>query len=236
MSAAPPVISIRGLSHSYGEGEQRRQILRAVDLTVAPGEVVVIGGPSGSGKTTLLTLCGALRSVQEGEVSVAGRGLNGLSADQQRELRGSIGFVFQSHNLIDALTAGQNVVMSLLGRFPPAQAESMAEAALESLGLLSRVDAFPEELSGGERQRVAVARALVRSPELILADEPTASLDNASAAAVIESIKEAARRTSCAVLLVTHDPRVLPIADRSLQLDGGKLFEHAGRINLRSVG
>jgi putative ABC transport system ATP-binding protein len=196
-----------------------------VALSVEPGEIVVIGGPSGAGKTTLLTLCGALRSVQEGEVSIAGRCLNGLTDDQLRALRGTIGFIFQSHNLIDALTAGQNVVMSLLGRFPAARAESMAEAALDSLGLLSRVDAFPEALSGGERQRVAVARALVRNPQLILADEPTASLDNASAAAVIDAIKEAARRTSCAVLLVTHDPRVLHIADRTLQLDAGKLLE-----------
>jgi putative ABC transport system ATP-binding protein len=220
-----PVISIRGLEHAFGTLSSRRVVLRTVTLDVAPGEVVVLTGASGSGKTTLLTLCGGLRSVQHGEVQIMGRPLSRLNREAQRELRSQIGFIFQAHNLIDALTAGQNVLMSLLGRLPPAQAALRTEAALGALGLANRVDALPEELSGGEKQRVAVARALVRRPRLILADEPTASLDDLSASVALDAIRGVAMRSSCAVLVATHDPRVLAIADRVLKLAGGVIVE-----------
>lgn len=209
-------------------------MLDHLNLSVASGEIVVITGVSGAGKTTLLTLCGALRSIQRGEIHIAGQSLNGLSPEQQRQLRASMGFIFQSHHLIDALTAGQNVVMSLLGRFPTEQAIAKAEAALAALGLAGRADSLPELLSGGEKQRVAVARALVRHPDLILADEPTASLDNASAESVIRAIQTAASQSSCAVLLVTHDPRAFPIAHRILRLEGGRLFESAAANSVYS--
>lgn len=230
-----PAISIRALDHAYGAGHARRVVLRALALDVAPGEVVVMTGASGSGKTTLLTLCGALRSMQHGEVRILGESLTGLDREQQRELRSAVGFIFQAHNLLDALTAGQNVVMSLLGRVSPADASARAEAALSALGLASRVDALPEELSGGEKQRVAVARALVRRPRLILADEPTASLDELSASVVIDAIRTAATRSSCAVLVATHDPRVLAIADRALHLLDGALVEQTVRASI-SIG
>ena len=209
-------------------------MLDQLDLSVASGEIVVITGVSGAGKTTLLTLCGALRSIQRGEIHVAGQNLNGRSPEQQRQLRASMGFIFQSHHLIDALTAGQNVVMSLLGRFPTEQAIAKAEAALATLGLAGRADSLPEMLSGGEKQRVAVARALVRHPDLILADEPTASLDNASAESVIRAIQTAASQSSCAVLLVTHDLRAFPIAHRILRLEDGRLFESAAANSVYS--
>jgi len=239
-----PVLSIRGLHHAYQVGATRahdpaparRHVLRSLDLTVQSGEVVVLSGASGAGKTTLLTLCGALRGVQEGELRVLGRDLRGLSARQQREVRSGIGFIFQSHHLIDALTAGQNVVMSLLGRVPLPEAARLAETALDSLGLARRMDALPEALSGGEKQRVAVARALVRHPALILADEPTASLDTASADLVLDALHTAARRWRAAVLLVTHDPRVFAVADRRLHLADGVLVEprpHASRPRLQ---
>jgi putative ABC transport system ATP-binding protein len=224
-TAPPSIISVRNLRHAYGEGAERREILRSLDLTVAAGEVVVLTGVSGAGKTTLLTLCGALRSVQEGELHVLGSDLRGLSQEQQRALRSSIGFIFQSHNLLEALTAGQNIVMSLLGRVPIEEAGEQAEAALDTLGLASRIDAFPDELSGGEKQRVAVARALIRKPSLILADEPTASLDDASATVVKHAIRHVAKSTSCAVLLVTHDARVFDIADRVLRLQDGVIAQ-----------
>jgi putative ABC transport system ATP-binding protein len=225
----PPVLSVGRLHHAYAAGATgpaRRHVLRSIDLTVRAGEVVVLSGASGAGKTTLLTLCGALRSVQDGEVRVLGRDLRGLTAAQQREVRSGIGFVFQSHHLLDALTAGQNVVMSLLGRVPLPEATRLAETALASLGLAARVDALPETLSGGEKQRVAVARALVRHPALILADEPTASLDAESADVVLDALGTAARRWGAAVLLVTHDARVFEIADRRLHLADGALVEH----------
>jgi putative ABC transport system ATP-binding protein len=190
---------------------------------VEPGEIVILTGASGAGKTTLLTLCAALRSVQEGQLRVLGKELHSVSRAQQLELRRSIGLVFQSHSLIDALTAGQNVMMSLLGRLPPAEADARAQEALALLGLGSRADAFPEELSGGEKQRVAVARAIVRRPELILADEPTASLDDVTAVAVKGAIVEAVRQSSCAVLLITHDARIFNIANRVLRLVDGAL-------------
>jgi putative ABC transport system ATP-binding protein len=221
----PPIISIRALEHVYGDDPARRVVLQSLALDVAPGEVVVLTGASGSGKTTLLTLCGALRSVQHGQVRILGELLSRLDREQQRELRSAIGFIFQAHNLIDALTAGQNVVMSLLGRVSPAEASARAEATLGGLGLATRVDALPEELSGGEKQRVAVAGALVRQPRLILADEPTASLDDVSASVVIDAIRTVATRSSCAVLVATHDPRVFAIADRVLHLVDGALAE-----------
>jgi putative ABC transport system ATP-binding protein len=220
-----PAIAAGEIGYAYDRGREVSPVLRSLSLTVAPGEVVIVTGASGAGKTTLLTLCGALRSPQEGELRVLGKDLRALCRVQQRELRSSIGFIFQSHNLIDALTAGQNVLMSLQGRLSLSEAGNRAEAVLASLGLAARVDALPEQLSGGEKQRVAVARALIRDPELILADEPTASLDDVSAAVVKEAISDAARLSSCAVLLVTHDPRLFEIADRVLRLVDGALIE-----------
>jgi len=215
------VISARRLTYAYTPATTGA-VLSLLDLEVAPGEIVVVTGVSGAGKTTLLTLCGALRAVQQGDLRVLGRDLRQLDGDAQRELRSSIGFVFQSHHLIDALTAGQNVVMSLLDRVSVAEATTRAEAAMTALRIAARIDALPRELSGGERQRVAVARALVREPRLLLADEPTASLDDESADIVKNAICMAAERRSCAVLLVTHDVRLLDIADRVLRLvDGG---------------
>jgi putative ABC transport system ATP-binding protein len=228
-----PLIAVRGLRHAYGAEPARREVLRSLDLQVSAGEVVVLAGPSGAGKTTLLTLCGALRSVQAGRVRVLGRELGGLGPAAQRDVRAAIGFIFQSHNLLDALTAGQNVVMSLLGRVPPAEACRLAETALASLGLAERVDAMPDALSGGEKQRVAVARALVRNPALILADEPTASLDDRSATIVIEGLRHAARSASAAVLVATHDARVFEIADRKLHLKDGVLVEAPSRRTFR---
>jgi putative ABC transport system ATP-binding protein len=230
MGPSDRIISIRGLGHTYGSRRAGQRVLHALDLDVRAGEVVVVTGPSGAGKTTLLTLCGAQRSVQTGEVRVLGTALTGLRASEQRALRALIGFIFQSHNLIEALTAGQNVVMSLMGRASAAEAERLTEEALAALGLSSRIDAFPESLSGGERQRVAVARALVRRPLLILADEPTASLDDVSARVVINALRQTATRTSCAVLLVTHDVRVFGIADRMLTLRDGTLVEDASPL------
>jgi putative ABC transport system ATP-binding protein len=220
-----PTILAREIGFSYGIKRARGNVLRALSLAVAPGEVAVVTGASGVGKTTLLTLCGALRSMQDGELRVLGRDLRGLDIAQQCEIRSLIGFIFQSHNLIDALTARQNVMMSVLDRTSLENSSAYAAEKLASLGLATKVDDFPEDLSGGEKQRVAVARALIRDPRLILADEPTASLDDLSAGLVKDAIATAARTTSCAALVMTHDPRLFEIADRVLRLENGSLSE-----------
>jgi putative ABC transport system ATP-binding protein len=218
------VITARGLGYRYGNAQGAGEVLRDLDLEVGAGEVVLVTGASGTGKTTLLTLCGALRSMQQGELTVLGRDLRRLDARAQRDLRCSIGFVFQSHHLLDALTAGQNVVMSLMERMPLSAAIERAERALQALGLGARIDALPAALSGGEKQRVAVARALIREPQLVLADEPTASLDDESASIVKDALLATARRRSCGVLIVTHDARLLDIADRVVRLVDGRLI------------
>src|SRR3989442_407440 len=166
-----PVIQIRNLNHYYGSGALRRQVLFDIDIDIYPGEIVILTGPSGSGKTTLLTLCGALRSIEEGSAIVLGQELNGASPRDLVRIRRNIGFIFQAHNLIDALTAAQNVQMSLgLDNIRPDEARRRSLEMLGAVGLAERVDYVPDRLSGGQKQRVAIARALVRRPKVILAD------------------------------------------------------------------
>ena len=218
-------IEIRGLNHTFGTGALRKQLLFDINLEVRAGEIVILTGPSGSGKTTLLTLCGALRSVQEGSVAVLGRQLLGADREQLNLIRERMGFIFQKHHLLGALTARQNVALSLgLDRTLTArQRSARAAAMLEAVGLGDCLDFYPDRLSGGQQQRVAVARALARNPELVLADEPTASLDRQSGREVIDLLLRLARKQRCSILLVTHDPRILDIADRTVHLEDGRL-------------
>ena len=219
-----PSIWIRRLNHYFGTGDNRKPVLCDNDLTLHPGQMVVMTGPSGSGKTTLLTLIGGVRSVQEGSIRVLGRSMVGLSPRQLMEVRRDIGFIFQAHNLFDSLTSLQNVRMSLeLKRPPSRELDRLAAEILSRLGLGHRLDYKPEALSGGQRQRVAIARALVNHPKLILADEPTAALDTATGHEVITLLKEMALRESSTILLVTHDSRILDMADRIVQMIDGRI-------------
>ncbi len=220
-----PIISIRMLNHFYGSGRLRRQVLFDITTDVYPGEIVILTGPSGSGKTTLLTLAGALRSVEEGSVIVLGEELNGAARSDLIRIRENIGFIFQSHNLIDSLTAQQNVQMSLgVGNsLSHQEIQERAAAMLAEVGLADFLEHLPTELSGGQRQRVAIARALVRQPKIILADEPTAALDRKSGREVVELLHKLAKAQGCAILLVTHDNRILDIADRILTLEDGRI-------------
>jgi len=232
MSAVETLISVRGVNHHFGTGVLRKQILFDVTTEVKAGEIVILTGPSGSGKTTLLTLVGALRATQEGSVEVLGQELRGASEAKLVSVRRRIGFIFQLHNLLDALTVTQNVTMGLhrdLG-LSMRDAEKRALEMLASVGLESRAHHYPDQLSGGQKQRVAIARALAGRPRVILADEPTASLDKQSGRDVVERIHALAKREGCAVVLVTHDNRILDIADRIVHLEEGRLSSFAEAV------
>jgi putative ABC transport system ATP-binding protein len=188
---------------------------------------VIMTGPSGSGKTTLLTLIGALRSTQEGSIKLLGQELRNASANSLVELRRNIGYIFQAHNLLESLSARQNVMMSMeLHQHLSAQEQAaMADEMLDAVGLNDRVNYYPDELSGGQKQRVAIARALVSNPKLILADEPTAALDKKSGRDVVEIMRRLAKEKGSAVVLVTHDNRILDVADRLIHMDDGYLSD-----------
>jgi putative ABC transport system ATP-binding protein len=218
-------IDLHQLSHWYGTAATRRQVLQGVDLQVAAGEVVLLTGPSGCGKTTLLTLVGALRQVQEGSVEVLGQQLAGASRRERQQLRRSIGMIFQGHNLLRCLTAEQNVQMGsdLLPGLSYRARRDQAREWLRAVGLGDELNKLPHDLSGGQKQRVAIARALAAHPRLLLADEPTAALDSATGREVVELLQRLAREQRCAVLMVTHDPRILDIADRLVRMEDGRL-------------
>jgi putative ABC transport system ATP-binding protein len=227
-----PAISIRNLNHYFGAGELRKQILFDISADINPGEIVINTGPSGSGKTTMLTLVCGLRSVQEGSVKTLGLELNGARPDTLVQVRRNIGFIFQAHNLLGALTACQNVQMgaNLDGAGSPKESRDRSVEMLSAVGLSHRVDHYPHQLSGGQKQRVAIARALVRQPKIVLADEPTAALDKTSGREVVELLQRLASEQGCAILLVTHDNRILDIADRILTLEDGKISSFTSGI------
>jgi putative ABC transport system ATP-binding protein len=201
--------------------------LYEISTDIKVGDILIMAGPSGSGKTTLLTLMGGLRSVQEGSLKVLGHELYRATSIQLERLRKQIGFIFQSHNLLNSLTASQNVQMSIAlhQQFSMQEAIYKSQEILEAVGLGHHIDAYPNQLSGGQKQRVAIARALVSQPKLILADEPTSALDKKTGRDVVELIQLLARKQDCAILIVTHDNRILDIADRILCLEDGRLFE-----------
>ncbi|BAB75411.1 DevA family ABC transporter ATP-binding protein [Anabaena sp. FACHB-709] len=219
------VIAIKSLNHYYGKGALKRQILFDINLEIYPGEIVIMTGPSGSGKTTLLSLIGGLRSVQEGNLQFLGVELSGASQNKLVQIRRSIGYIFQAHNLLGFLTARQNVQMAveLNEHISQEEAIAKAEAMLTAVGLENRVDYYPENLSGGQKQRVAIARALVNNPPLVLADEPTAALDKQSGRDVVEIMQRLAKDQGTSILLVTHDNRILDIADRIVEMEDGIL-------------
>ncbi|HLO89254.1 MAG TPA: DevA family ABC transporter ATP-binding protein [Nostocaceae cyanobacterium] len=226
MMSKEPVIAIKNLNHYYGRGSLRRQILFNINLEVYPGEIVIMTGPSGSGKTTLLSLIGGLRSVQEGSLIFLGAELYGASQNKLVQIRRNIGYIFQAHNLLGFLTARQNVQMAveLNQGFSQRDAITKSEAMLKSVGLEERINYYPDNLSGGQKQRIAIARALVNHPPLVLADEPTAALDKQSGRDVVEIMQSLAKEQGTAILLVTHDNRILDIADRIVDMEDGVLI------------
>ncbi len=227
-----PVIAIENLNHYFGEGGLQKQTLFDINLEIYPGEIVLMTGPSGSGKTTLLTLIGVLRSIQEGSLKIIGQELRGISKQKGVKIRRNIGYIFQGHNLLKCLTARQNVQMSmeLHNHISEQEINDRVVSMLKGVGLGERIDYYPDNLSGGQKQRVAIARALVSHPKLILADEPTAALDSKSGRDVVEIMQRLAREQNSTILLVTHDNRILDIADRIIRMEDGRLTQDAGLI------
>ena len=225
-----PSIRAEALSHYFGSGELRKQVLFENHLTVYPGEIIIMTGPSGSGKTTLLTLLGALRSVQQGNLEVLGQPLDGASPKAMEQFRRQVGFIFQAHNLFDSLNATQNVRMAIELCYPHRSAHDQtlaAEEILRGVGLENRLHHRPKQLSGGQKQRVAIARGLVHQPRLVLADEPTAALDEQSGRTVVELLQKLAREKQTTIVIVTHDNRILDVADRILTLVDGSIRSDA---------
>ncbi len=235
MISTEPVISVRNLNHYFGQGALRKQALFDINLDVFQGEIVIMTGPSGSGKTTLLTLMGGLRSAQEGSLKILGQEMRGASKYQLTQVRRQIGYIFQAHNLLTFLTAQQNVRMSLELHEEMLNQDMNAKvtAILEQVGLGNRTNYYPDNLSGGQKQRVAIARALVSHPKIVLADEPTAALDKKSGRDVVEMMQRLAKEQGCAILLVTHDNRILDIADRIVHMEDGRLANDNAAIVLQ---
>lgn len=221
-------ISAQGLDHCFGQGQLRKQVLFDIHLDINVGEIVIMTGPSGSGKTTLLTLVGGLRSTQSGKLQVLDRELSGATAQQLAQARRHHGYIFQAHNLHASLTALQNVRMGLElhPNYSNAEMQTRSAEILEQVGLGDRANYYPDDLSGGQKQRVAIARALVSHPKLVLADEPTAALDSKSGRDVVTLMQKLAKEQGCTILLVTHDNRILDIADRIVNMEDGLLKDN----------
>jgi putative ABC transport system ATP-binding protein len=218
------VVSIKSLNHYFGKGSLRKQVLQDITLDIGQGELIIMTGPSGSGKTTLLTLMGGLRSPQEGSLRVLGAELRGAGKGKVTKLRRNIGYIFQAHNLLKSLTAQQNVEMSAqLHNMSGSEVQKRSSMMLDAVGLSDRKKYYPDSLSGGQKQRVAIARALVSHPKLVLADEPTAALDSKSGRDVVMIMQRLAKEQGTTILMVTHDNRILDVADRIVNLEDGCL-------------
>ncbi len=225
MSNQAPIASIAGISKVYGEGETEVVALADADLSIYPGEIILIEGPSGSGKTTLISILGLLLKPTRGDVFVRGQRVTGLAERDLPAIRAStFGFVFQGFNLFPALTALENVAMAITMKDPGRKgAKAEAKRLLAAVGLESRMHHKPADLSGGQKQRVAIARALGGDPPIIVGDEPTAALDTKTALGVMGLLRSLASEQGRAVVVVTHDPRLERFADRVARVEDGRV-------------
>jgi putative ABC transport system ATP-binding protein len=232
-----PAVSCRAVRKSFGEGEAAVEVLRGVDFEAVQGKLTFLVGPSGCGKTTLISVIAGLLDKDGGDVELFGQDLEALTP-RERILfrRRTLGFVYQQFNLLPALTAAENAAVPLLAAgLSRAQAVDRAKALLVKLGLEHRLDASPDKLSGGQQQRVTLARALVHEPRLIVCDEPTAALDHATGAAVMELLAENAVHPERAVIVVTHDNRVFQYADAIAHMDDGRITKTEARRQPREL-
>jgi putative ABC transport system ATP-binding protein len=221
------VAALEGVGKSYGEGATSYTALRSVDLSVSKGEIVRLSSPSGSGKTTALSILGCVLRASSGKVTLLGEDVTFLPEKElARQRMVNVGFVFQAHNLIASLTAEDNVAMlARMRSWSRAKAREASRDLLASVGLAGKEDSLPESLSGGERQRVAIARGLIGAPPLMLADEPTASLDAANGLTVTRLLRDLAKKRGIAVVVVTHDPRIFHLADRRVHMEDGRITD-----------
>jgi putative ABC transport system ATP-binding protein len=223
-----PLIAVEHLDHAFEEAGAAKPVLHDINLSVRPGEIVILTGPSGSGKTTLLTMLGGLRAAQCGSLRILGAELLHAERATLTRLRRQVGFIFQAHNLLPYLNALENVRVGLevhtdwLDRGRPAM-DAQCAALLAQVGLAERASYYPEKLSGGQKQRVAIARALAPRPRLLLADEPTAALDKDSGRMAVELFRHLADEQQAAIVMVTHDNKIIDIADRVVTLEDGRL-------------
>jgi putative ABC transport system ATP-binding protein len=238
-SPTDAAVSVKSLDHWFGSGEARKQAIFDVNLEFPKGSLTVLMGPSGSGKTTVLTLMGTLRRVMSGSVRLLGTELSGASEAAMVRQRQQLGFIFQAHNLHESLTATQNVLMGLEvhgSQVPKKKAVEAAHQVLTLVGLQDRADYLPGNLSGGQKQRVAIARALVGNPAVVMADEPTAALDKESGRAAVSLLKKLARERGTTTIMVTHDNRVLDMADRIITLEDGRLVRDEKPSSTSAMG
>jgi putative ABC transport system ATP-binding protein len=232
-----PVVEAVDVTKLLGSGAGEVQALRGVTLSLEGGQLALLMGPSGSGKTTLLSVLGCMLSPTRGTVKVLGNPTDGLDSEQLARLRReNIGFIFQSYHLFPTLNACDNVRVALDVRGErSAAAVTKAEQALDAVGLAHKAGALPRELSGGEQQRVAIARALVGKPSVILADEPTGALDSENGRAILKLLAQFAKDPSRGVLVVTHDPRILPFADRIVHIEDGRIIKDERGANVEGA-
>jgi putative ABC transport system ATP-binding protein len=224
-TSSEPVVSCRGVTKVYNQGRNEVFALRGADIDIYPGQMTVLVGPSGCGKTTLLSIIAGILALTDGDCRVMGRDLSRMSDRQKtRFRRKNIGFVFQQYNLLPALTAAENAAVPLIvGGERRTKAVEAGRTRLETLNMSHRAESLPTRLSGGEQQRVAIARALIHEPKLIVCDEPTSALDAKTGRATMEILRTTAVQPDRAVVVVTHDPRVLPFADRIVTLEDGQV-------------
>lgn len=222
-----PVVVCRGLTKSYGTGEARTQALRGVDLDIRPGELLMLVGPSGCGKTTLISVIAGILDHDGGTCRLFGQEMTQASPRERVRFRGkNIGFVFQAFNLVPTLTVAENVAIPLLiNGLRREAALARAKAELEQVGLGGRENDLPTQFSGGQQQRVAIARALVHNPRLVVCDEPTSALDHKTGAKIMAMLKGLAVSDNRALVIVTHDQRIFPYADRIAHMDDGVIQE-----------
>ncbi|MBC1272920.1 ABC transporter ATP-binding protein [Listeria booriae] len=216
---------MQNISKNYQDGEQVVEVLKNVSLEVKQGEFVAIVGPSGAGKSTFLSIAGALLTPTSGEITIGGQALSSLSTKALTRVRlEKVGFIFQGANLIPYLNVkDQLLVIAELAGHRNSEAKQRATQLLEELGLSHRANQYPEKLSGGEKQRVAIARAMMNNPDVILADEPTASLDAERGYSVVQMIAQEVKRNNKAAIMVTHDERILDLVDRAVRIEDGQL-------------